>query len=255
MALAKLHEALGILRATYRGGRLVSRMASAVARYEIEEALSPTDETKARAKRRLGRNVLAGAGFSLEVDGAFPTNRAPRLVVANHRSAFDIAILLAIVDDPVLLSRGDIATWPVFGELATRGDTLFVDRADKSNGARAIRAMRRALADGRTLCVFPEGTTHAEPSVRPFQAGAFVAAHGLSAEVVPVGIAYADGLEFVQKSMRAHVEHVLRSPHLRVSVAIGEPIPIEGRRRDALVAESHDEVRRLFERATGMVRR
>lgn len=227
---------------------------AAIAAYETQRILRPKAHLEAEAKRNLGRGILAGVGLELDVTGAFPTSRVGRLVVANHRAAFDIAILLSLVDDAVMLSRGDIKTWPVLGRLAQLGDTLFVDRTDRSDGARAIRTMRKALERRRALCVFPEGTTHGEPAVRPFQPGAFAAARGLPIEVVPVGIAYSSGLEFVEPSMVRHLTNTMRKPDLRAAVVIGEPYALDTRRTDALTRDAHARVQHLFEQASAKVR-
>ncbi len=226
---------------------------AAVGTYELERALAPRVGMEATAKRRLGRAVLSGLGIELRTEGTMPRGRRSRLVVANHRSAIDIAILLAMVDDPIMLSRGDLADWPVLGRLAEHGETVFVDRADRSNGARAIRSMRKVLARHRSLCVFPEGTTHADPFVRPFQAGAFVAARGLDVELVPVGIAYGAGLEFTEPTMGAHLANVMRAPRVRAAVVVGEPQALHGRRSETLARETHATVQVLYERATAMV--
>lgn len=248
-------EARRRVRRTLRGSLLAARTTAEAAAYAVERTLRPSHDAKVRAKLRLGRGVLRSAGFELTVNGELPDPRDGYLVVANHRSAFDIAVLLAIVPDAILLSRDDVAGWPVLGWLAREGDTLFVDRADRANGAKAVRSMRRVLSEGRHLCVFPEGTTHDEETVKPFQAGAFAAARGLDAHVVPVGIAYAHGIGWVGKSMGEHVGEVLGRERLAIAVEIGAPIDADGLRSDALAIEAHRRVEALFQRATDRVRR
>src|SRR6478609_5701447 len=97
------------------------------------------------------------------------------------------------------VSRADLAGWPVIGLAARRVGTLFVDRSDKRSGAAVINAMITGLESGRGVMVYPEGTTFAGDEVRPFRAGAFLAAQRAGAEIVPVGIAYGgDGASFLQ---------------------------------------------------------
>lgn len=241
-------------RLARRGAALATHTVLTAARYEIERTLAPRPRLEADTKKRLGLGVLRSIGMDVRVDGSLGSGERGRLVVANHRSAFDIALLLAYADDPIMLSRGDLAEWPVLGRLAKHGDTLFVDRDDRANGAKAIRAMRRVLASARTLCVFPEGTTHADPEVRPFQGGAFAAAHGLDVDVIPVGIAYSAGLEFVQPSMGAHVRHVMEQPTLRAALVVGEPMSSHAKRSSELAKRAHAEVAALAARATELVR-
>lgn len=242
-------------RLAFRSLRLGTRAASAIGRYELERVIAPYVGLEADAKRRLGRAILAGSGLRVDVEGSAPHGLGARLIVANHRSAFDIALLLAHVEDPVMLSRGDLADWPIIGRLAQHGETVFVDRQDKSNGARAIRSMRRVLQRHRSLVVFPEGTTHGDPFVRPFQPGAFVAARGLEVELVPIGIAYTPGLEWTEPSAGGHLAKVLRQKSIRAAMVFGEPVRLHGRRSDAIALEMHATVQALFERATLKVSR
>lgn len=65
---------------------------------------------------------------------------SPALIVANHRSALDIPILLARFGG-VALSRGDLARWPVLGFAARRASTIFVDRGSTGSRAAAIRSI------------------------------------------------------------------------------------------------------------------
>ena len=83
---------------------------------------------------------------------------------------------------------------------------MFVDRVGR--GERRHRRARDPQAPqvaGQTVIVFPEGTTFAGDEVRPFHAGAFVAALRTGAEIVPVGLAYqrGSGAAFVDESFLA----------------------------------------------------
>ena len=121
------------------------------------------------------------------------------------------------------LSRSDVANWPVAGRLAFHAGTIFVDRADKRSGARAIRAIRRRLEEGGTVIVFPEGSTFAGDELRPFKGGAFAALRGLNVDILPVGLAYPSGTEFVQPDFLSHIRKIAGRPHTRVHLHVGTP--------------------------------
>lgn len=163
-----------------------------------------------------------------------PSPRAPtraRLVVSNHRSLLDVPVLLRHFGGR-MLSKAEVATWPVAGPLAKHAETIFVDRADRRSGAKAIRAMRAALRERATLTVFPEGTVHPGDEVRAFQPGAFTAASGLEVEIVPAAVAYAPELEWGGLDTRTHVERLMRTPRSVVGLAIGEPFVAGGSSRE-----------------------
>jgi 1-acyl-sn-glycerol-3-phosphate acyltransferase len=187
-------------------------------------------------------------GVSSSVHGVLPPTAAgARLVVANHRSPIDILLLLKLFGG-VVLSRGDLARWPLLGLAARRAETIFVDRDDAMSGVLAVRALRNRLGNGNTVIVFPEGTTLAGDEVRPFQQGAFAAARGLSVEIVPVGIAYPAGSEFLDESFMEHVSRMARRPVTHVACAVGSARPMPGHRK-GLAEGLREEVQTLVNQA------
>jgi 1-acyl-sn-glycerol-3-phosphate acyltransferase len=175
--------------------------------------------------------VIGDAGVSSSAAGSQPSAAVARLVVSNHRSPLDIPLLLRQFGG-VVLSRADLATWPVLGPAAVSAETIFVDRKDTMSGVVAARKIRERLNRGRTVIVFPEGTTHAGDEVRSFHEGAFAAARGLKIELVPVGIAYQAGSEFVEPTFGEHLSRVAGRPETRVACVIGTPKPMQGPRKE-----------------------
>jgi lyso-ornithine lipid O-acyltransferase len=147
------------------------------------------------------------------------------LVVSNHRSAIDIGILLSTFGG-VMVSRADLSTWPLIGPAARKTGTLFVDRSSSRSGASTIREIRKALASGDTVNVFPEGTTFAGDEVRPLHAGAFLAAMTLDIWILPVGIAYEEGsgAAYVGTTFTQHLKNVAETESIRAQISIGSPI-------------------------------
>jgi 1-acyl-sn-glycerol-3-phosphate acyltransferase len=175
-----------------------------------------------------------------------PAERA-RLVVANHRSPIDIILMLQHFRGSVL-ARHDLEGWPVMGRAAREGGTIFVDRKDPRSGVKAIREIRRRLQAGNTVIVFPEGTTHAGDEVWPFLGGAFAAVSGLDAEVLPIGIAYDPGAEFVDASFLAHLQRAAQRRKTRVALCVGAPRDA-GRDRAALAEDMRRAVQGLVHTA------
>jgi 1-acyl-sn-glycerol-3-phosphate acyltransferase len=194
---------------------------------------------------------LAGVELRLATPRPAPANGA-RLVVSNHRSAIDVLLIVHLFGGR-LLSRGDLAGWPVIGPLARRAGTLFVDRGDRSSGAAALRVLRSCLRNGDTVTIFPEGTTFPGDEVRPFQPGAFVATRGLDVEVVPVGVAYPPGVEWFEESFGSHFENIAHRKRVPVGVALGNPRPLLGKPAEIATA-LHDEVQDLVHLARRALR-
>ena len=173
-----------------------------------------------------------GSRFVLGVDMHFTRSPLPprhatraRLVVSNHRTPLDIVALMWLFDGHFLANHKTRVA-PIVGIAAIRMRTIFVDREDRRSGAQAIRAMRRALEDKQTILIFPEGTTYDGDEVRPFKGGAFLAAKGVpDVDIVPVGLAYPPGTEYVNESLGSHARRFLSRKRNPVWIAIGDPEP------------------------------
>jgi len=191
---------------------------------------------------------LAASGPHVE-DGEVYPGRGPtgvgRVFVMNHRSGLDIPVTLAIAEAHVV-SRHDLAAWPLVGHGARTIGTLFVDRSSMRSGATVLKAMCRTLEDGCGVAIFPEGTAFAGDEVRPFRPGAFTAAHRTGAEIIPIGIAYADPeAAYGDESFADHLKRVTAMRSLRAALQVGPPIPADGRTAVELRNATRQEVQRL----------
>jgi 1-acyl-sn-glycerol-3-phosphate acyltransferase len=230
--------------------------------YLARQAAAPVTESPALRDARRDAWVGTWASALLRIFGILVRTRGPapihgrgHLVVANHRSTADILVLLRTFGGH-MVSRADLAHWPLVGPAARAVGTVFVDRSDAVSGANAVRAIRSRLSQGATVIVFPEATTFPDDDVRPFQAGAFVAALHSEADVIPVGLAYAtgSGAQFVNESFPAHLKRMAAAEPSSVAMCVGSPIVIGKKTRAARIRdEARNEVQRLVHEARRMV--
>jgi 1-acyl-sn-glycerol-3-phosphate acyltransferase len=172
-----------------------------------------------------------------------------RIFVMNHRSGADIPIIFTLAEAHVI-SRHDLAKWPLIGAGARRIGTLFVDRASRRSGATVLKQIAGALANGEGVAMFPEGTAFPGDEVREFKPGAFKAALRAGAEIVPMGIAYGDSAAYyTDKSFMGHMKRIASLPRLRAAVEMGEPIKTEGRSAIELKDAVHQQVEELVAKA------
>ena len=212
-------------------------MLGAVGLHERWKASHARDELFDRYMRRWARGLMWINRVRFEVHGVLPPSSGPRLVVSNHRSALDIPLLLTHFGGSVL-SRSDIADWPLLGRAARKARTIFVDRESVRSGVQAIRGIREQLKSGRTVTIFPEGTTLPGDRVGSFSGGAFSAIRGLDVELLPVGLAYTEGTEYVEDSFLEHASAIASRSSTRVVAVVGEPRRVQGKA---------DEVARLLQ--------
>jgi lyso-ornithine lipid O-acyltransferase len=179
--------------------------------------------------------------FAIDVDLASVGDAgsgAGRLIVSNHRSAIDIAVLLHAFGGH-MVSRADLSGWPLVGAAARSVGTIFVDRASTTSGAGAIREIRKNLEEGQSVLLFPEGTTFVGDEVRPFHAGAFIAVLRTKSSIVPVGLAYPkdSGAAFINEPFTSHLTRMAGAKPTRVAVRVGKPIAVASGARAAQLAE------------------
>ena len=248
------------VRAYVRAGLAASSSAALFSALQVDKLVrplegTPDDERKDPYVQAWARSLLRILGVE-RINAEKAPQMSPsdaaiagRVVVSNHRSALDILLMLDLFGGH-LLARGDMAGWPVMGTLAREAGTLFVDRKDPSSGAGAVQRVRSRLRAGRTITVFPEGTTHLGDEVWPFHPGAFVAAAREKVPVLPVGLAYENvDACFGDEPAGAHGKRLLAAERTRVAVAIGAPIASRGMSLSSLRDRAHDEVQTLVRRA------
>jgi lyso-ornithine lipid O-acyltransferase len=197
------------------------------------------DAVRDRWTRRWCDSLLRIFGVKLETLGDADHGRGRgRLVVSNHRGVIDVAILLRSFGG-FMVSRADLAKWPLVGAAARATGTLFVDRKDSMSGAQIIRTIREQVTHGHTVSLFPEGTTFAGDEVRPFHAGAFLAALRQDIDIIPVGIAYQTGSKaaFVDETFPQHLAKMAAAEKSRVVLAVGDPIPAKEAKKAAQLSE------------------
>ena len=127
-------------------------------------------------------------GLRVQLVGAPATGGGrPVIFVANHSSWVDIPILGGKLQ-AVFVSKDDVGRWPLVGTIARLGRTIFVSR-NRQATARERDDMRRRLAAGDNLILFPEGTSSDGSRVLPFRSAFFAAAEGPGAPLIqPVSL-------------------------------------------------------------------
>lgn len=149
------------------------------------------DEVRAhRLVQRCARAVIRLAGIRVRVIGRERLPRAGHcMLVANHASLADAAVLLyGLPLDFRFIANHVFASYPILGAAIRGASHHIVDRGSWRSRAECGQSMVDALAAGRSLLVFPEGTTADAGSMLPFRSGAFRAAARSASPIVPVVI-------------------------------------------------------------------
>jgi|CXWL01.1.fsa_nt_gi 1-acyl-sn-glycerol-3-phosphate acyltransferase len=126
----------------------------------------------------------------INVYGRVPT-KTPILYVANHKSYIEGIAILA--QAPLtFLGKAEVRYWPIIGLGAAAIGTVFVQRDNKESRRNAAKAIKERLLEGKSVLVFPEGTTYAGHTVQKFFPGSFYVSSETGIPIVPVAVRFRD---------------------------------------------------------------
>lgn len=137
------------------------------------------------ALRLLGAIV----GLRHEVRGIENLPRGPAIVALKHQSAWDTLFLTHLLDDPAIVLKEELLRIPVFGWYLGAAGMIAIDR---SAGASAMRSLitvaEAAVAEGRPIAIFPEGTRMEVGAALPYHPGVAALYAKLNLPLVPVAL-------------------------------------------------------------------
>ena len=184
----------------------------------------------ARMHRLLIRVVL---GQRIVIEGGLP--RDAQFVIMKHESMFETLDVLCLFHLPVVAAKRELLEIPLWGRVAAAYGIIGVDREAGASALRAVRAASRAaMAQGRAVIFFPEGTrvTHGEaPPIKSGFAGIYAV---LGVPVVPIAV----------DSGRLSPRNGFMKRAGTITYRVGEAIP-PGLPRAEAEARAHDAINAL----------
>lgn len=127
--------------------------------------------------------------YTLEGLENFPKgeNKAA-VMVANHQSAVDIAVLLATKLQFRWLSKYEVFKAPLIGQAMKWAGYVPIIRGNRSSHKQALQECHNWLNKGVSVVFFPEGTRSETGKIKGFKSGAFLLAEKANVPIVPVAI-------------------------------------------------------------------
>ncbi len=129
-------------------------------------------------------------GLDYRIVGRDRLPDGPCLVACKHQSAWETMVLpnIALGFASCVMKR-ELLSLPLFGWYLQRSDQIAIDR---SGGAKALKDMvakaKAAIAEDRSIVIYPEGTRTAPGEQRPYHAGVAALYKSLKLPVVPVAL-------------------------------------------------------------------
>jgi len=199
-----------------------------------------------RVPLAFGRTLSFLLQVEVATDGLSRASDGPRLLVANHVSWIDILVLCSI--EPIsFLAKQEIASWPVVSSFAKLQQTVFIDRKRRRAIPGANAAMAQRMLQGRSVLLFPEGTTGDGKALLKFHSSHFAAARDLLADteevetvlVQPIAIRYSSPSAAWTGNalLLPHIWAILKGAPMRCDVAFGAPLPYARQTNRKIIAQ------------------
>jgi 1-acyl-sn-glycerol-3-phosphate acyltransferase len=114
----------------------------------------------------------------------------PAIYVGNHRSYYDPGVVAIDLMKVVVVARAEIKDWPLIGYAVDFTGIIFVQRSNQDSRKATREAMAKAIQDGYSVLIYPEGTTGDRPTTLAFNPGTFATAVKLGVPIIPIAIEY-----------------------------------------------------------------
>ena len=142
---------------------------------------------------------------------------------SNHGSMFDVPILFySLPFWMVPIAKIEVKKIPLLGLVMTAGGHIFVDRSNHEKAILSMRNAKQQLLEGdKSIMLFPEGSRSKDGTIKPFKRAGLIIAIESEVPVVPIAII---------NSHKLHKKGSFFVQRKNISVKIGKPIKVEGRK-------------------------
>jgi 1-acyl-sn-glycerol-3-phosphate acyltransferase len=108
--------------------------------------------------------------------------RRPAMIIANHQSHIDIALVLIMHPRLIELTNDRVQNSRFYGPLVKMAEFYAI-----SDGMESLtHKLRKNVEEGYSVLIFPEGTRSPDTRIRRFHKGAFYLAQELGVDILPV---------------------------------------------------------------------
>lgn len=191
----------------------------------IASLLLPLPMKREKKKRIFSRSIMYMLRFFLcaawvarreTFNPERETFEKPAVIIANHQSFVDILILLSLSPRLVMVTNRWVWHSPLFGKIVQYAD--FIQITDGYENV--LEHLRKKVAQGYSIVVFPEGTRSADLRIRRFHKGAFYIAEQLRLDILPV-ILYGTGM-IISKRQPFYVKRGIICTHILPRIAASD---------------------------------
>ena len=180
-------------------------------------------------KKSWSHEIILLFNLKIKVLGIPISEDGPHLLVGNHVSYLDIPVLFFLGNEINFVSKSEVKSWPIIGQAAIKGRTIFVERSnDKSRNTAKNQIAKSLIENKQNVVIFPSGTTSLGSSMS-WKKGAFEIAEINNIKLQPFRIKYMPqrAAAYIDKdNFLFHMYQILRLKEINVTVEFHPPVTI-----------------------------
>jgi 1-acyl-sn-glycerol-3-phosphate acyltransferase len=115
-------------------------------------------------------------------------HNAHYIIVSNHQSQLDILVAFRLFFPFKWVSKAEVFKLPFIGWNMSLNRYIKLKRGDKKSISKMMAECEKAIKDGNSIYIFPEGTRSKTGELRPFKHGAFILARKMKVPILAVAI-------------------------------------------------------------------
>lgn len=143
------------------------------------------------------------AGIKVELRGRENLPQGGFIAALKHQSAWETVALIPLFSSPTFILKRELRWIPIFGWYTAKYRQIAINRGKRSEALAAMMlAAKQAIAEGRQILIFPEGTRRPAGAEPKYKFGIAHLYRDLKCPVVP--IAHNAGLYWPRSSWRVY---------------------------------------------------
>ncbi|MEO9531904.1 MAG: lysophospholipid acyltransferase family protein [Crocinitomicaceae bacterium] len=142
------------------------------------------------AKYMWAKPILLVFGARIKVTGLENIEKGQHyLIMANHTSYSDIPVLFSKMPFYIhFIAKQELRKVPFLGWYMDLAGMIFIDRQNKAKSRESIDAAGELIKAGKSVVIFPEGTTSKTGEIGPFKKGGMHLALASESLILPIRI-------------------------------------------------------------------
>jgi 1-acyl-sn-glycerol-3-phosphate acyltransferase len=128
-------------------------------------------------------------GLTHRISGLEHLPPGPAIIAIKHQSSWETVAVVRLFPDAAIVMKRELLFIPIVGMAMLMGGNIAIERGDGAAALRSlVRGAKDAVANNRSILIFPEGTRTPVGADQPYPVGVAALYRQLGIPVVPVAL-------------------------------------------------------------------